>query len=210
MPNNPNPVTSIKRRKYLELLKVLPNMKQQTTQAYFTLALTFAAITIFGLFAINPTLQTISQLKKQLSDNELVLAKMIEKSNNLASLQLTYNSIQSDVPLLFAAVPKDPAAPTFLGQIQALATNNQVVVTSMQSLQVDLTKQKTPAADASYAFTLNVQGAYEQLVTFVADLSSFERIVTFENVNFASAQDEKGTKVVKVSIRGRAFFEPSL
>lgn len=209
MQNNTDLLLKLRRRNYLELLKLMPNLRQQTARAYFTLALTFGAITIFGLFAINPTLQTISHLKKQLADNKLVLEQLITKSNNLASLYTEYTTLQSDVPILFSAIPQTPAAPTLIGQLQALAEKNQIKITSLQTLQVDLTKQKA-AADASFAFSLDAQGPYQQLVAFSSDMANFERIITLEKVGFTNTQDLIGNKVVRLTIKGRAFFEPAL
>jgi len=51
--------------KYREYMKYLPNLKEESTRTFVTLALTFASLSFFGLFAINPTLATIINLKNR-------------------------------------------------------------------------------------------------------------------------------------------------
>ena len=82
-------------RKYRAFLKLLPPIKNENTRIITTLILTFAAMTFFGAFAINPTLTTIVNLKKQLEDSQIVYNKLVEKNNNLSFLLNQYNSLSS-------------------------------------------------------------------------------------------------------------------
>ena len=83
--------------KYREYLKLLPNMQQDTPQSFVTLLLTFAALSFFGIFAINPTLTTIADLKKQLADDTAVDQQLKTKISNLSSLQQQYNQLGSNL-----------------------------------------------------------------------------------------------------------------
>ncbi|CAN5165938.1 hypothetical protein BH11PAT1_BH11PAT1_6410 [soil metagenome] len=198
----------LKRRKYLEYLKLLPSIREEKAKAYITLACTFAAITIFGFFAINPTLSTITQLHKKLEDQQRIKDALTQKSANLSRLEVQYEQIKTDLPLLTAVVPEIPNAPYLLGQMQALAQKNQIQITNMQSLQVDLEKQRKEGADSSFVFTVDAEGSYDKLLQFISDFSTFNRLVTFETLSLTNTVSQTGGKLVKLTVRSRAFFKP--
>src|SRR4051794_1976618 len=85
--------------KYREYLKLLPSIHDERTQLITMLIFTFVALSFFGLFAINPTLSTIVELKKELSDSQFVDQQLTNKINNLESLQQRYNLLGPDLPV---------------------------------------------------------------------------------------------------------------
>src|SRR5471030_1526710 len=106
--------------KYRVYLKLLPSMEEETTYSFVTLALTFAALTFFGIFAINPTLSTIFSLQKQLADDTKVDKQLQIKINNLSSLEQQYNELGSNLSNIYNAVPENPQAPLLSAQVAAL------------------------------------------------------------------------------------------
>lgn len=124
--------------KYKEYLKLLPDIQKENTRAVVTLIFTFFAMSFFGIFAINPTLSTIVTLKKQLSDSELVHNNLKTKISNLSSLQQQYTQLNSDLPLVFEAVPKNAQATILLGQIMGLAKEKRVDITSLEAANIEL------------------------------------------------------------------------
>lgn len=199
----------LKRRKYLEYLKILPSIREEKAKAYMTLALTFAAISIFGLFAINPTLSTITQLHKQIEDMETLKEALTVKSASLSKLESSYQNIAQDISQLMIVIPQIPNAPYLMGQLLALSQKNSVTITNMQSLQVDLQKQRQENQESSFVFTVDAEGGYEDLMRFVTDLSSANRLLTYEKLTMSSAEGGSATAGgVRLSIRARAFFKP--
>lgn len=198
----------LKRRKYLEYLKLLPSIREEKAKAYLTLAFTFAAISIFGFFAINPTLSTISQLHKQLDDLRQIKAALEQKSSNISRLESEYMQLENDFSLLMNVTPLIPNAPYLLGQLQALAGKNGVTISSMQSLQVDLEKQRKEGTESSFVFTIEAEGPYDRLLQMVNDSATFNRLITFEKVEMSNIISNTGVKVTRLSIRARAYFKP--
>ena len=198
----------LKRRKYLEYLKLLPSIREEKAKAYMTLAFTFAAISIFGLFAINPTLSTITQLHKQLEDMEVLKQALTEKSASLSKLESEYQTISVDLPQLMAMVPQIPNAPYLLGQLQSLSQKNNVSVTNMQSLQVDLQKQRVANQESSFIFTVDAEGGYEDLLRFASDLTAANRLISYEKLAMTNTIGATSGIADRLSIRARAFFKP--
>lgn len=193
---------NFQQNKYLEML---PDFQEKKTQAFITLTLTLIALSIFGFFAISPTLSIIAQLQKQLEDSIFVNQKLEEKIKNLAILQQKYNLLQNDLTIVLSAVPKTPTVPLLVGQIHALANAHAIVLSRIQVFEVDLSKTQTPKNYSSFAFILEGEGTYAQIADFTQDLAHFERIVTIDSFTIAAGLDPNDKQ--KLSLRGKAHFK---
>src|SRR5882724_873305 len=149
--------------KYREYLKLLPDMKKESNKAITMLIFTFLALSFLGVFAINPTFATIIALQKQLSDSTFIHQQLTTKMNNLSHLQQQYNNLTSDLPIVYNAIPQTAEVTHLVGQIQSLAKDTNVSITSLRVGQVQLASNKKPStAGFSFFFTLEAQGAYDK------------------------------------------------
>lgn len=209
-----NYFSNLSTSKYREYLKLLPSMQQENTRIIVTLIFTFFAISFFGIFAINPTLSTIVNLRRQLSDSELVYESLKTKISNLSSLQQQYSQLSPDLPIVFEAVPQEVKAPTLLSQIIGLAKEKQVAIVSYENSDVQLFGSINPIADAtqnqlvpgeedSYTFSLKAVGTYENLMVFTKSLTQISRIIRIESLTIS--KDEKQNSLA-LDIDGRTYF----
>lgn len=189
--------------KYREYLKLLPNMQQENTRIITTLILTFAAMSFFGIFAINPTLSTIVTLKKQLSDSQLVHKKLATKISNLSTIQQQYSQLGPDLPTVYDAIPQTPHIPGLMGQIFALSKNTNVQTTSLAVSNIQLTGGKKPI-ESSYEFYLQAQGSYVDLINFTKSLTKINRIISVESI---SINKDIKLNTLALDIRGRGYFK---
>lgn len=192
---------NLPKKTYLELV---PRLKEEKTQAFTTVTLTFITLMLFGFFAINPTLSTIVKLQKELSDSRFVNKSLEEKITHLSLLQQKYNALERDIPIIINAVPKMPSAPLFVGQIQSLATSHNVTITNLQTLEVEFALARK-SEQRSFGFTIEVQGSYEALSQFLSSLVNFERIVTVDTFSITRTSDQNA--VPKLSLRGKTYFK---
>lgn len=188
-------------------LEILPAFKEEKTQAFTMLVLTLVSLSFFGFFAINPTLSTIAQLKKQLSDSILVDKKLEEKINNLGILRQKYAALENDIPTALSAVPQTPNTPFLIGQVQAVAQTSNLNITKVQSFQVELNKPKEALENySSFAFSLEGQGSnYKDISDFLSSIVNFDRIVTVDVLSIDNRSEKDG--MLKVSLRGKAYFK---
>lgn len=202
-----NIFANLPKAQYLELL---PNLKSERAQEVTTLVLTFFAITLFGFFAINPTLSIIANLKRQLADNKFVNQKLEEKIASLRILQDRYALLQNDVPIVLSAIPQNAMAPFFLGQVQALSQNTKVNLTRLQASQVELTHVSQVAQDeknnyASFPFTMEANGTYPNVANFIVALASFDRIASIDTLVVKKSIEP--SKPTYITISGYAYFK---
>lgn len=190
-------------KKYLEML---PDFKQEKTQAFITLVLTLIALSIFVFFAISPTLSTIAQLKKELADNTFVDQQLVQKIANLSLLGQKYSFITNDMPTVLSALPEKPNVPLLAAQIQSLAKKYNVKITRLQLFQVDIYPPvKNSDKSLSFAFSIESLGTSSDLTTFLSSLVNFERVITIDTLSFS--KDSIRNELQKLSIRGRAYFK---
>lgn len=186
-------------------LSFLPSLKEEKTQKFSTIILTVIALSFFGIFAINPTLSTIAKLRKELDDNNFVDQKLQEKINNLSSLQKKYNSMQADLPLIFAAIPQNSDIPIFAAQIQAIAKNTNTGIDNFQTFEVEIQKTASPKNYSSFQFALSAEGTYNDLYKFLLSLSNMQRVVS---IDLMSLTQKTNSNSLQLSIKGNAFFNP--
>lgn len=189
--------------KYFEKL---PDFKEKKIQAFITIALTLIALSFFAIFAINPTLSTIANLQKQSEDNTFVEQKLDVKFSNLNTLTESYKSIEPDLSYVYNALPKTAEVPSLIGQFATLGTQNNVIVSRVQTYEVDLTKKQEGAQKFStVGFSIEAQGTYTNILKYINAVTDFERIVTIDTISLSKGT-EKGANL-KLSIRGKAYFK---
>lgn len=179
-------------------------LKEKHTQAITMAILTFLALALFGIFAINPTLSTITQLHRQLADKIEVKQKLDEKIRNISILQNLFLDIQKDIPAVEEALPQKPNAPYLLGQLNSIAQENNISLSQIQISTVPLT---VPPDDrvTTFSFTVKAEGTRENITNFIKELSDFNRIVVLSEISVS--QDLQSNPLTKITLQGNSYFK---
>jgi len=190
-------------------LALIPALKEKRTQQFSTIAFSIATISFFAIVAINPTLSTITDLQRQISDNSFVNDQMQKKISNITNLQTEYSNLQHQLDPVFAAVPTNPALDIFTGQLHTLATSKGVILNRVQTLPVDLSQVTlTTSKYLSYAFSVEIQGTLQNIYSFINALGNFNRLLTFDEVTINRTGIIDNT--FRLSVRGNVFFKENL
>lgn len=191
--------------KYREYLKLLPDMKKENTRIITMLIFTFAALSFFGVFAINPTLTTIVDLRKKLEDNTRVHEQLQTKISNLSTLQQKYSELTQDLPIVLEAIPESPSAALGVGQVQSLAEAAGLEITSLRVFEVQLAATtQLPLRGGSFSFMLEAEGNYDDMLAFTTMLTQMNRIVTIETMGMSR---DPQTNVLTLNVRGKEYFK---
>jgi Tfp pilus assembly protein PilO len=193
-------IKGIKKEQYEKYLELIPDLKKEKAQKYITIVLTLATAIILGLFAINPTFSTIANLQKQIDDNNFVQQKLQQKINNLATLQGKYSSLQPDLSIVYDAIPKTTMVPIFIAEVQSIAKNSSLTITSLQTSEVELSNQ-TPD-NSSFNFTITANGTYQNMVKFLDTISHFQRIVAIKDITISTQSN-----ALMLSFQGTVYFK---
>lgn len=192
---------------YREHLKLLPQLKDEKTQLYTMLAFTLAALSFFGIFAINPTLSTIAELRRKFEDLQFVNEKLVTKTQNLSLLQQKYQSMGGDMPYILNALPQTAEIPKFVAGVNKLLSETGLDVKSMQTYGVEITPNKKTAGNKpfSFLFSIEAEGSYDEMLKFTKDLSNMNRLVVIDSVSI-DKDDKRGE--LMLNLKGRQYFFP--
>lgn len=197
-----NVFTNIKNSKYFEFL---PDFQNEKAQKFTSLVLSIVALSFLGIFAINPTLSTIARLNKELSDNKKTDQQLQQKISNLSILQQKYNSLQNDIPFVLSSIPNNSEAPLLLSQLQSITKNTGLIITSLQSSQVEAVNPNTTNKKySSYSFSFSGDGSYEVISKFISTLLNMQRIIVMDNFSI-SKSNQPG--LLQITLRGTAYFK---
>lgn len=196
-------IKNFSRIKYFELVS---NFKNKQTQKFTNIILTLISVSLFGAFAINPTLTTIVKLKKELSDDEFAQNNLEEKIRNLSILQQKYVAIEDDIPYALDAIPDSPQVPYLMAQIQSVAKNANIHLSNLQNLAVELFKQNVPEKKYyQYSFSLSGTGSFENISAFFSKLVNMQRIVSISTFSIDKTADKTGD--LRFSLQGLAYYK---
>jgi Tfp pilus assembly protein PilO len=180
-------------------------MSQDSAKAVTMIIFTLFALSIFGAFAIEPTVSTIISLKRQEADNEFVISQMNTKISTLSSLEHSYASVVPDLPVILNAVPVSPQLTQLAGQVSAIARSTGFTIITFRINQVQLTHNSAVQRGASaFEFYVEGQGSYPSVRNFISLLGNFDRIVTIDTLTVK--KDENSNKL-DLLVQARAYFE---
>src|SRR4030042_3240810 len=87
-----------------------PILDKPRTRIYTAVIFSFLAISLFGWYAIKPTVQTIITLRKEIAEKTILNQQMEEKIASLIEAQNQYQAIHPQLSLLKEAIPSNPEA----------------------------------------------------------------------------------------------------
>lgn len=217
---NTQTLKTLDKKTLFEYQKLFPLLKKEKTKQYGIIALTFFTMTVFGIFAVNPTLTTIVELHKTLDDARFVDQRLTQKITNLQSLNQKYITLEKDIILVERAIPLHPEPILLIGQFQTIAQNSDVLISAINVQEITISgdpikqSNREPSATETsaqntntdmYVFDLTINGTYPQIRSFATTLTNFDRLVTVNELNISRESTE--TQSVKMSIKGTAYFK---
>ncbi len=188
--------------------------REPVIQVSVQLILSVFTVAFFMFFAVRPTLGTISTLLKKIDDQETASAKLDAKISQLIQAQevLATNGPQFEA-LSKKAVPVTPEIERLAKQIEAVANESNVYITSMEFQTIPLigdqtvgdsnqTKSKT-AERKFVVFGFTVGGTQEEIISFLGQLDRMERAVQLTKVEFAKP-GANYTRIFPLTLTGKA------
>lgn len=197
---------NLPKRSYLNYISLFPVTQTEQIKTYTTLILTLIAVIGFSIFAISPTINTILELRRQLADSQFANTALEEKIASLESLQAQYTGFGTKLERINETFPTTPEVPDLFARIQTLARENGVQVMALESQEVELTKNTKSQVPSSFVFLVTTEGSYEQNISFLNELTDFNRILTIDTITMTRETAASGP--LEMTIRARSYFHP--
>lgn len=167
------------------------------------LFLSVAAVIFFAVFAIRPTLVTMSDLVKEIEDKRALDQQMTQKIAALSSAQVSYLDIQDRLFLLDQALPTSPDVIGTMKLIEKIASDRNILIDTLSVSQIPReVEADVPFSELSrltFPVSLSVTGDYNQIRSFVEGLIENRRSFIVDTVIF-STSEERGQSKLRAAV----------
>jgi len=119
------------RSKYIVQKTIHDYSEKPALRAYLEIFLTLITVSLFGIFAIRPTLITIGRLLQEIKAKESTLTVMNDKVSDLLVAKDLYNREEDKINLIDEAVPKSPKPDNLALQIEELTKKDGVLINNL-------------------------------------------------------------------------------
>lgn len=188
------------RRKELEAT-LLKFYSQPSARVSLELFITIIVIMFFAVFAIRPTLLTMSDLIKEIEDKRALDQALTEKVAALSTGQTEYLNFQPKIGTLEKALPSDPRLIDSLKLIEKIASDRRLAIVSIgipEPPQISTASAEVMPERQNLNFAVTVAGDYVTIREFVNDLQNAKRIMIVESIIFRI--DETDGEILKAQI----------
>jgi Tfp pilus assembly protein PilO len=192
-------------------------------RAYTAIIFSFLVISLFGWYAIRPTMQTILTLKREITDKTEVNKKMEDKISMLIEAQAVYQEVEPALPIVDQALPITSDALRAALNLQALASDSNVTFTNIAISTIPLTNDTSPGGHqqtassklVNFPVSLSVIGAYVDVKQFIQGILNLRRIIQIDSMVFtpihaseplASGSATPTSTQVKVDLKLNVFY----
>ncbi len=178
------------------------------------LLLTVVTIVFFAVFAIQPTLVTIAELLKKIDDQKELLERLKTKSAALATASQEYALAQPKLELLDQTVPVDYAADRLVYLLEGLAAEHGLAYASFSlSDQINFYTSAPPDVEGEKVMplTMRLDGTYEQLLAFVADIQKLIRLVGVDSIRLDTEVEGSSSDTrdgLALNLSAQVFYLP--
>jgi len=179
------------------------SQNKQRVTAYLYIIFSLFALSFFGIFAIGPTITTISNLNKQLEEDKSALKQLQDKNAALKSLGAQYLELEPQLDLIENAIPQSSKVADISRQLELLTIKHNLIVQKLDSGLMELYPAKNANSPIfSFLFSVGVSGNEQDINAFIGDLINMGRIIGIEKLTTGKQQNN----LFSASITGRAFF----
>ncbi len=181
-------------------------LQKPVVRASLGVLLTLFTVSFFSIFALRPTLNTISGLLAEIRTQRNILETLDQKIANIAQAQQVWTQESSRIAFVSQALPRDSEPQQYVRQIEGLTIKHNITISSFKVDEVSLlgkkegataSKEKLAGTDI-FTVSLSVRGQYSQVLSFLDELENLRRPIKITSLSFGVSQD-KGSILLTVS-----------
>ncbi|MFA5633923.1 MAG: hypothetical protein WCY00_01440 [Candidatus Dojkabacteria bacterium] len=173
---------------YIKLIKESPEKRR----SYIYLAFTIFTSIVLIVFAIRPTILTITKISSEIKEKEKINKQLEAKINALTALDREYEEHKDDFRSLELIFPVSRTFTLLTSNIEPVVTRNgfSLMSVSFDAYKGKEYKQKTRFLVPS-AMRLSVRGRRVNIVNLLKDLESLPTYGVAESVSYSQREDDE-------------------
>lgn len=144
-----------------------------------------AAIVLVVIFLILPQWSNVTNLQSQINSTKAELSQKTDLAKKLDEMLSKYDEVFNKVQKVDFVVPKDSQRPELIVQLESLAKDNGLVLSSLEF-------SEAPKKEGEQLKTLNISlalaGTYEAFKNFILSAEQNLRIMDIESVSFSAPE----------------------
>lgn len=182
-----------------------PVIKNPIIKTYGYSIFTIIMTSVFILFAIKPTFETIVLLQKKLTTQKDTIQKLDKKISDLEAAQINYNNIDLSVKSSIASsVPLNPELAKLIRNLENTTGETTATISALQFQPLSIEKQTAAEKKLQeISFTFNIEGSYPGLKQVLQKLYNSSRLFTIENLSFNKVTSGN---ILLMNITGKAYY----
>lgn len=188
--------------KQQQLLNTLNEFYQRpVAQASLELFLSVSAVLFFAIFAIRPTLLTMSDLIKEIEDKRALNTRLDQKVAALSSAQNELLTLEPRLVALEQALPDNPELLEALSYLEKIASEQRLIIENLSLTTLpEGTRTPLPAqARQSYTLNFTIRGDYIAIKNYLDQVLDVRRAFIIESVAFTT-NDARGRTSLSANI----------
>lgn len=179
------------------------------------LIFTVTTIILLALFAIRPTLLTVSDLIAEIDQKEELDSQLALKVAALGSAQNEYSVLESRLPVLDEALPSIPRFNQVVKILEVVAAQNNVTLTQLAIQELPKEVEILPAdfdhaARQSRPVIVTITGEYANIRQFIEQLRQVRRTLVIDSITFKNLEKEGKFELNATMIISAPFFGPAI
>lgn len=183
---------------------VKPYFKNKTVRTYTSFIFTLFMVSFFALYAIRPTINTITSLRESIQQQQDIAISLQKKVSDLSVGKANFENIKPTAKeTLNNLVPNSPELPKLIDSLAALAYQEQATLSGIQFSPVELEPiSQNPTKSATVKeiqLSFSMQGSYDRLIKTLNGLKQLNRLISIESVNMN--RQEEGTIIMTVNAK---------
>ena len=190
--------------------------QQPVARVSLELILTILMVIFLAVFAIRPTLVTMSDLIKEIEDKQKLSDDLSKKIAALSTTQVEYAAAEPKLVFLNEAIPSTPDLLTTLKIIEKLAEENKVIINTASINEVPPEVSEENAINdktlvrKNLSASLSLTGDYVSIRSYVQALMNTRRSIIVDTITF-SVQDTRDQKslVATLTVNIPYYGEPN-
>ncbi len=185
------------------------SIKEITTslpfQKYSLTIVTYFVILFLGLFAVRPTLITITKVRKEVSKKEEINKQLDQKISNFTALKQDYINIKGQLDDLELIFPSSGDFSLFLANIEDVCRRNDFEMQSVSFAnsreKSDLKKNRNLKVLSAQKVNVVVVGDDTNLLSLLQDFEMLPMYPEITGVTFSEKLNKDGKQTFSIEMR---------
>jgi len=190
---------NINTTEYIKIIKESPEKKK----SYIFVAVTVAVSIVLVIFAIRPTILTITRINKEITEKQRIDEALTKKIETLTELDKQYTQVKGSFSDLALIYPVNANFSLLLANIESVVSRNGYALGSVGFDKYD--KNDNYKINTKYlapwSLRVTVKGRVNNIINLLKDFESMPMYPVVESLSYSSQVDKNGLTSFGITMR---------